>query len=138
MPRRRALLLAFALAACGSSPQGEAAVEPATAAATPQSAGLPERLEPGAWSAYPPAPGAEWPTTPLDDARWAQTTAELACSDRAHQGDPDAQEDGAQRILAHHGTTAAAVMDYGVAVNADAERAPRLGELVAAAVENCS
>lgn len=126
----------LSLAACGST---EAPPEPATQAATPTAA-VPEpsgALTLGDWANYPAAP-AEVESAELTDRRWAQVTAELACVDRAHQGDPDAQTDGAARVLAHHRTTAEAVMDFGIAVNADVARAHTLGDLVASAAETCS
>lgn len=136
-PHRLWMLLVFALAACGSAPGGtdEPKPSPPREAATD---GLPDALSLGDWASYAAPEGEEWPVTGLDDLRWAIVTAELACVDRARQGDPEAQGDGSRRVLAHHRTSAAAVMDYGIAVNGDATRATRLGELVAVAAENCS
>lgn len=92
----------------------------------------------GDWGTYAePTAGVDWPTGPLDEERWAQVTAELACAGRAHHGDPEAHTTASRRILAHHLTTAAAVMDYGIEVNADAGRAHRLGDAIARATEAC-
>ena len=140
MPDRRPLLLfVLALAACGSSPSTPPPTPSPEATATPSAPGaLPDALVLGLWSEYPAPDADEWAVAPLDDLRWAVAAAELACSDRAHQGDMEAQREGARRVLAHHQTTAAAVMDYGIAVNADPDRATELGERVAVAAENCS
>jgi hypothetical protein len=75
--------------------------------------------------------------TPLDDARWVQVSADLACAGRANHGDPEAHQDAARRILFHHHTDGRRVMDYGIAVNQDAERAVRLGTQVADAAVAC-
>ncbi len=91
----------------------------------------------GDWSRYPAASGETWPTAPLDDERWARVTAELACAGRSRRGDPDAHRRAAEAILQEHKTTAGAVMDHGIEVNADPTRALRLGERVAAAAEAC-
>ena len=134
MPDRRLLmLLVLALAACGSGPGG--AEEPPTPGPSGEQIGP---LTLGDWANYPAPEASEWPVEPLDDARWALATAELACIDRARQGDPEAQTEGSRRVLAHHRTSGADVMAYGVRVNKDPARATRLGELVAGAAENCS
>ncbi len=137
--RRLCVLLVFALAACGSGPEGTQEPDPlrAPATGTPSTA-LPGTLILGDWTAYAAVSGDEWPVAQLDDPRWALVTAELACVGRARQGDPEAHVDGSRRVLAHHRTTGTAVMDYGIVVNADVVRATRLGELIAAAAENCS
>ena len=88
------------------------------------------------WRAYPAAPGEEWPTRPLDDERWVRAAGDLGCIGRAHHGDPSAHREAMQRVLAHHATTAEAVMAYGIAVNSD-ERAGTLGARVADSVETC-
>ncbi len=98
----------------------------------------PGPIEVGDWSMYSePDDATEWPTADLREDRWARVTAELACAGRAHHGDPSAHEAASRRILAHHQTTAADVMAFGVEVNADAARAHRLGERIARATETC-
>jgi hypothetical protein len=139
MPCRPWLFFALSLAACGSSPPADATPTPAATTETSALPGaLPGALTLGGWQDYATPEAKEWATADLDDLRWAVVSAELACVDRAHQGDPDAQTAGSRRVLAHHRTTAAAVMDYGIDINGDATRATTLGELVAAAAERCS
>ena len=92
----------------------------------------------GDWRGYgDPADEGEWERAPLDDDRWARITAELACIGRAHHGDPEEHRAAMRRVLAHHRSDARAVMDYGVAVNADAARAHTLGAQVAEAAQVC-
>ncbi|MCO4773125.1 MAG: hypothetical protein KDA24_24030 [Deltaproteobacteria bacterium] len=135
---RTLLLLPLALLlSCGStgdSPPETSAPSPepdttADAASAAQS--------PGAdWRAYPDPPGEEWPTTPLDDARWVSVSADLGCIGRAHHGDPSSHRASLHRVLAHWQTTASAVMDFGIAVN-KGDRAGELGNRVAERVQSC-
>ena len=78
----------------------------------------------------------EWPTKPLDDDRWVAVSADLGCIGRAHHGDPAAHREAMTRALAHHATTAAEVMDYGIAVNGG-PKAGDLGGRVARRVQGC-
>ena len=94
-------------------------------------------VEVGDWTAYAEPEAEEWPTEALDTARWTVVTAELACASRANHGDPDEQRQASRRILAHYRTTGVAVMEHGIEVNAEPERAQRLGEAVATATERC-
>jgi hypothetical protein len=133
------LLLPLALASllgCGGaarSVDAEAAAPAGsvgTASAATSTPGGPD------WRSYPPAPGDSWPTRPLDDERWVRAAGDLGCIGRAHHGDPVAHREAMNRVLAHHETTAAEVMTYGIAVNSDA-RAGALGGRVSQAVETC-
>jgi len=124
------LLLLIFLLGCSSPPA--AAEHPASDGVADASA-----LVLGEWSTYPPPDGETWPQAALDDVRWAQVTAELACAGRTRRGDPKAHRRAADAILQVHKTTAGAVMDHGIEINADSERAHRLGEQVAAAVQAC-
>ncbi len=90
----------------------------------------------GEWRTYAD-PGDDWESEPLDDARWMHASAELACVGRAHHGAPDRHRVALRQVLAHHRTTAAAVMDYGVLVNEDGTRALELGAQVAQAAQTC-
>ncbi len=142
------LIFVLPLAACGgggsdgpteqettSPPEAPTADDQDGVAAT--DAGPPGAVSVGDWSAYAAAPEEDWAVRPLDADRWAVTSAELACAGRANHGDPDALRAASRRILHHHETTAVAVMEFGIEVNADPERALRLGEVVASATERC-
>jgi hypothetical protein len=94
-------------------------------------------VEVGDWSAYGEPERDEWKTDPLTPQRWVHVSAELACAGRANHGDEGSLEDSSRRILAHHRTTAEAVMTFGIGVNQDPEQAHTLGELVATAAETC-
>jgi hypothetical protein len=127
---------------CRGDVAGDAAgAEPAPLSVTPDTEGPEDPvLELGDWTTYPDPPVAELEpegTEPLDDDRWARVSAELACAGRVERGDAGAHRVAARRVLHFHKTTAKAVMDYGIAVNLDAARASRLGELVAGAAERC-
>ena len=89
------------------------------------------------WRGYAEPEAATWPTEPLADERWAQVTAELGCVGRAHHGNPGAHRAAMNKVLAHGRTTADAVMEYGIGVNADPTRAHALGGRVAEAVQRC-
>ncbi len=135
---RSALSFVFVLAlGCGGTAASvEQTPPPAPVAEAPAEPGL----ELGDWTEYPDPPGEELEpeqTVPLDDDRWARVSAELACAGRVERGDAGAHRLAARRVLHHHKTTAKAVMDYGIAINLDPERALRLGDLVAAAAERC-
>ena len=97
----------------------------------------PTSLELGAWADYPPLEEEEWAVSPLSVTRWATASAELACAGRAFQGDPKRQRVASDRILQHHATTAAEVMEFGIGLNGHPQRAQQLGELVAGAAERC-
>ncbi len=128
-------LLAFGLLGCPAPTSSEPTAPTPAAAVTPVSGEGP--LEAGDWRSYPDPTAESWAVADLDEARWALVTLELACSDRAHQGDPGAQTRSARKVLAWHRTTGAAVMDYGIQVNAEAGRSLKLGERIAGAVERC-
>ncbi len=135
----RLLVLVTLTAAAAACPAPTTSAEP-----TPDDGdglveeGTPPRpVQVGDWSSYAEPEEAEWPTEPLDDARWAVVSAELACAARANHGDPDAQRKASRKILAHHETTGPEVMEHGIAVNADPEKALKMGEAVAAATEAC-
>ena len=91
----------------------------------------------GAWEDYPPPEGEDWDTRPLTPGTWATATAELACSGRALQGDPDRHRAASRGILNHHATTAETVMNFGIRLNEDSSRAQKLGAVVADAAERC-
>lgn len=91
----------------------------------------------GDWRSYAEPDQEPWASAPLDDTRWMQTSAELACIGRANHGDPDGHRVALRRVLAHHRTTAQAVMDYGIEVNQQAPRSLRLGARVANASQTC-
>ena len=134
--RSAVVLLFFAFACSGPTASGDPVPVPAEAPVTaPASA-----LELGDWTTYPAPPGEDLEpeqTKPLDDDRWARVSAELACAGRVERGDAGAHRLATRRVLHFHQTTAAAVMEYGIALNLDPERALRLGELVATAAERC-
>lgn len=138
VPARRILPLLLLLAGCtcASGDPATAVANEGDGVAAADPAPLPP-IEVGDWAGYAAPAGEEWPVEPLDAARWAQVTAELACAARAKHGDPDAQRDASRRVLAHHRTTAQDVMGMGVEINADAEQAFRLGDRVASAIERC-
>lgn len=129
------LLLALALLGCPAETASEPVAPLEAPAVTPVSAA--GALEPGAWREYPEPADEPWAVAELDEGRWALVSLELACSDRAHQGDPQAQTRSARRVLAWHRTTGEAVMAYGIAVNAEPSRGLRLGERIAGAAERC-
>ncbi|MCP4868762.1 MAG: hypothetical protein GY898_08590 [Proteobacteria bacterium] len=139
----RLLMLAtvvVALAACGpdpveAPPTPEAPEDGDGSAMVEAESGL-DRVQVGDWTAYG-EPDEAWDTDPLTATRWAHVSAELACAGRANHGDPEAHTAASRRILAHHKTTAEAVMTFGIEVNGDEARAHSLGELVAAATETC-
>lgn len=89
------------------------------------------------WRSYPDPGDAEWTLQDLDDARWVAVSADLGCIGRSLHGDPDAHREALRRVLAHHATTADAVMGYGVAVNEAPERARTLAPQVAERVQTC-
>ncbi len=128
-------LLALGLLGCPAPTSSEPPAVAPAAAVTPVSAD--GSLEAGDWRSYPDPAAETWAIAELDEARWALVTLELACSDRAHQGDPAAQTRSARKVLAWHRTTGAAVMDYGIKVNAENTRSLELGERIAGAVERC-
>lgn len=98
----------------------------------------PAPLAAPSWRTYAEPPARDdWAASTLDDARWVRVSADLACAGRALHGDPDAHHQAARRILFHHQTHSAAVMDYGIGVNQDSRRALKLGAEVATAVEAC-
>jgi len=123
-----AFLLALACVACTaeSTPPATADAPAVLPAPNPSAEG---------WRAYP-VTGKEWPTEPLDDARWVAATGDLGCIGRAAHGDPDTHRAFMARVLAHHATTAEAVMAFGIEVNAS-PRAGALGEQVNAAIQSC-
>jgi hypothetical protein len=126
------LLPLILIAACsrGGTPKvATPGVEPSPAAA--------DVLQLGDFRAYPRPSGMDWATEPLDDARFAKVSAELACVGRIHHGNPGEHTLAASAVLAQHRTTGDAVMAYGVTVNADPARATALGERIAAAAESC-
>ncbi len=96
-----------------------------------------EPLHLGDWTRYPAPVGQEWPVRTLDDERWMKVTAELACASRGSRGNPDAHRASSDAILQAHETSAAAVMAFGVQVNAEPDRAFKLGGQVAATIEVC-
>lgn len=130
----RSLFLALGLlvAGCGSDATSSApsAGDPSPSASTDASASA------GDWRGYARVAVEEWPTKPLDDDRWVAVSADLGCIGRAHHGDPAAHRDAMTRALAHHATTAADVMDYGIAVNGG-PKAGDLGGRVARRVQGC-
>ena len=142
MTGRALVLLSLALL-LGACPAGEVVPpdptpEPGDEADGMVDEGMPTGpVEVGDWTVYAEPELEEWSTEVLSAAGWTVVTAELACAARANHGDPDAQRKASRRILAHHKTTAAAVMEQGIVVNADPELAQRLGEAVAAATERC-
>ena len=140
---RRALLLSSLLGLLAGCPSAEVTPPAVTPDPADEGDGVADEaplagpVEVGDWTAYTEPELEEWPTAALDPARWALVTAELACASRANHGDPDAQRQASRRILAHHRTTGAAVMDQGIEINADPALALSLGESVAAATERC-
>ena len=127
-------LLALALVACPSS-------EPAPVDPVPDEPSTGDWLAStlvGDWRAYPdPGSDGEWESEPLDDARWMRISAELACIGRAHHGDPEAHRAAMRQVLAHHKTSAKDVMDYGITINEDGDRARELGAKVSDAAQTC-
>lgn len=133
--RHTALLLFALLLGCPAADTSTAAVPapPADTGGDAVASGLV-----GDWRGYPDPGEDAWETAPLDDDRWMQTTAELACIGRAHHGDPDRHRVALRQVLARRQTTAESVMEYGVKVNEDGARALVLGARVADATQTCN
>jgi len=134
-------ILALLVGACSATAEvptdAAAVVEPGDGVAVADGEPPIAAVQVGDWASYGEPAADEWSTAPLSAARWANTAAELACAGRANHGDPGAHTAASRRILAHHETTAEAVMAYGIEINADPQRAHALGEIVAAATETC-
>jgi len=96
-------------------------------------------LQLGKWESYPAvAAEDEWQQRPIDGARWAQVSAELACAGRSNRGDPDAQRQLLRNILSYHQTTLEEIASFSARLNrGDPEEAATWAVPISEAVRGC-
>ena len=86
----------------------------------------------------PPPPGVDWPLVPLDEQRYVQAVAAIACINRDFDGPMEQKPDALNRVYFHHQTGPDPIAAYGAAVNkGDPDSAQRIGSLILDSIDRC-